>query len=234
MAIKTGVGPGTRRATGDAILAAARAVDTHLIKARLAAFERAHRAYTAAQGKVEAEDGQLRAGQARVAEFDVAQDEAVENLARMLVADGQPRANPFASFGAPAPSTLIKMPVIEEGKAIHKLVAAVQRNKTVSKATLQAAQAADKAAKAVEQALVPIEKLQTALKTARHTRDAVGQSWETALAALKRGARAAGDDGAPQLYATLFKGIAQPSPRNNKPKPPPPQPTPPQPAPVSA
>ena len=230
---KIGMGPGGRRTTGDAILAAARAVDTRLIKARLAAFERVHRAYTTAQGKVEAEDAQLRAGQARVAEFDVAQDEAVENLARMLVADGQPRANPFAAFGAPAPSTLIKMPVVEEGKAIHKLVAAMQRNKAASKATLQAAQAADKAAKAVEQALGPIEKLQSALKTARHTRDAIGQSWETALAALKRGARAAGDDGAPQLYATLFKGIAQPSARNTKPKPPA-QPNPPQPAPVSA
>ena len=85
-----------------------------------------------------------------------------------------------------------------------QLVAAVQRKNNASKATLQAAQALEKAAGAVEQALIPIEKLQAVVRDTRHTRDAVSQSWESTLAALKRGARAAAEDGAPQLYATLF------------------------------
>jgi len=219
MATKTKFSPGSRRATGVAILAAARAVDTRLIKGRLAAFEKVQRDYIAAQSDVENEDARLRAAQTRVGECDAAQDEAVESLARALVADGQPRANPFASFGTPAPSSLGKLPPADEAKAIHRLVATVQRNKTISKATLQAAQAADKAAKAVEQALLPLDKLQTALKTARHTRDAIGQSWESALAALKRGARSAADDGAPQLYATLFQTLAQPNSKSKKPAP---------------
>ena len=80
----------------------------------------------------------------------------------------------------------------------------MQRKNNASKATLQAAQALEKAAGAVEQALIPLEKFQAVVRDTRHTRDAVAQSWESTLAALKRGARAAADDGAPQLYATLF------------------------------
>ena len=195
---------GGRLHTGAAIFAAARAVDTRLVKARLAAFENAHRSYTEAQSKVDAAETQLRAAQAKLGQCDVAQDEAVEALARSLVFDGQPRTNPFAAFGAPAPSKLIKLPIADKAAGVHQLVAAVQRNKNASKATLQAAQAAEKAAAAAEQGLIPVEKLQAVVRDTRHTRDAVAQSWESTLAALKRGARAAADDGAPQLYATLF------------------------------
>jgi hypothetical protein len=37
----------------------------------------------------------------------------------------------------------------------------------------------------------------------------LGQGWESALAALRRGARAAADEGAPDLYATLFPPVAR-------------------------
>ncbi len=170
---------------------------------------------------MDAAEGQLSAAQSRLSERDAVQDEAVETLARALVADGQPRVNPFATFGAAAPTAIMRLPIMEETKAIHALVAAVQRNKKLTKPTLQAAQALDKAVHAVEQALQPLDALDAAVRAARHTRDAIGQTWDTALAALKRGARAASDDGAPQLYATLFDRPSRPVAKNGKPAPPP-------------
>ena len=195
---------GGRLQTGAAIFAAARAVDTRLVKARLAAFEQAHRSYAEAQAKVDAAEIQLRGAQAKLGECDVALTEGVDVLARSLIFDGQDRRNPFAAFGAPPPSKVISLLPADKAKAMHQLVAAVQRNKKASKTTLQAAQAMEKAAAAIEQALLPVEKFQALVRDTRHTRDATAQSWESTLAALKRGARAAADAGAPQLYTTLF------------------------------
>ena len=97
--------PGLRLEVGASVLSAARAVDARLVKGRLGRFERVHRNYVNAQRKVDAAESQLRAAQARLAECDAIQDEAVETLARALVADGQPRGNPFEAFGVPAPGT---------------------------------------------------------------------------------------------------------------------------------
>ncbi len=71
-----------------------------------------------------------------------------------------------------------------------------------------------------------MDKLQASVRDARRTRDAVAQGWESALAALKRGARAAADDGAPQLYATLFAPAGRSASKSSKPAPvaPPPAP----------
>ena len=201
--------PGLRLQIGASVLSAARAVDTRLVKDRLGRFERVHRSYVNAQRKVDAAESQLRAAQARLAECDAVEGEAVETLARALVADGQPRGNPFDAFGVPAPGTLTRLPFGEEADAVHQLVGAVQRSKDVSKTTIQAAEAADKAAGVVEKALGPVTKLQESVRDARRTRDAVGQGWESALAALRRGARAAADEGAPDLYATLFPPVAR-------------------------
>lgn len=204
---------GSRLQIGAAILAAAKAVDTHLVKARLAAFTSAHRSYAEAQHKVDAAEAQLHVAQAKLGECDVAQDETLETLARSLIFDGQSRTSPFAAFGALTPSKTMSLPIADKAKAVHQLVAAVQRSKGVIKTTLQATQAAEKAATALDQALVPVEKLQAVVRDTRHTRDAVAQGWESTLAALKRGARAAADDGAQQLYATL---IGRTNHRNNK------------------
>jgi hypothetical protein len=201
--------PGMRLQLGASVLSAARAVDTSLVKDRLARFERVHRTYVTAQRRVDAAETALRAAQARLAECDAIQDEAVEILARALVADGQPRGNPFDTFGAPAPGTLMRLPFTEETEAVHRLVAAIQRSKGASPATLEAAQAGDKAAAAVAQAMAPVEKLQEGVRDARRTRDAVAQGWESALAALRRGARAAADEGAPDLYPTLFPAVGR-------------------------
>jgi len=50
---------------------------------------------------------------------------------------------------------------------------------------------------------VTLVKLQASLHTARQARETAGKPWDTALAALKRGARAAADDDAPGLYRAL-------------------------------
>ena len=216
---KAGMSPGNRLETGAAILAAARVVDTELVTPRLTKFTAAHRSYVAAQRKVEAVEAQVREAQAGVLRSDAEQDEAVEALARALVAEGQPRTNPFAAFGAAAPSAVKKLTVAEEAKAIHQLVAAVQRSKTVNQVTRDAAQAAEQAARAMEAALLPMDSLEVALRNARHERDAVGQTWETTLAALRRGARSAADDGAPGLYTALFGRVNRPTTKKAKPAP---------------
>lgn len=205
--------PGFRMQLGASVLAAARAVDTTLVKERLKRFEQAHKAYTAAQKKVDAAESNLRSGQARLADFDAVQDDAVDALARALVMDGQPRANPFDAFGAPAPGMLTRLAFNEAAAVVHQLVAAVLRSKGVTEPTVQAAHAANKAAAALEQEIGPVAKLQDDVRDARRMRDAVAQLWESALAALRRGTKAAADDGAPNLHATLFPPVTRTRPK---------------------
>ncbi len=203
--------PGSRLQTGTALLAGARGVDTRLITARLKQFERVHKVYADAQARVEKAEAQLRAAQAVLSERDIDQDESVDALARALIADGESRTNPFASFGPLSPAAVMRLPFGDEARAIHQLVSAVRRTKKLPPATVRAAQAADKAAGALERALLPIAKLEGVLREARHTRDAIAQDWENALASVKRGARAAADEGAPRLYDTLFSRMSRPA-----------------------
>ena len=153
------------------------------------------------------------------------QDEAVGAVARALILDGRSRSNPFTGFAPLAPGQLMKLPIADEVQAIHQLLAAVQRAKGLSKLSQQAAQTAEKAALAVEQGRAQIDKLQRIVREARHARGAVAQTWATALAALKRGARAAADDGAPTLYASLFDRPGRPNGKSAK-RPPAPAPPP--------
>jgi len=76
--MKISASPRGRVEAGAAVLAAARTIDTRPIRARLARFERAHRAYTQAQERVDAAEAQLRSGQARLADRDVERDQAIE------------------------------------------------------------------------------------------------------------------------------------------------------------
>lgn len=201
---------------GKSVLTAAKSVNTRPVQARLEAFGRAHHAYAAAQGKVEEAEAALAAAQAKVVERDRAQDEAVESLARALIAEGQSRDKPFAGCNGPTPAALMHMPPAQEAQQIHVLVTALQRNPGLSKATREALDAADKAARAVEKALAPIEALQEALRQARRSRDALAPTWDKDLAALRRGARAAIDDGEPYLHATLFQSVPRNGSRNGK------------------
>ena len=98
--------PSARLEVGAAILTAAKVTDTTLIKGRLAAFAQAHRSYTQAQRRVDGINAQVRAQQTRINNLNASQDDAVEALARSLVADGQPRVNSFAAFRADSPTVI--------------------------------------------------------------------------------------------------------------------------------
>jgi hypothetical protein len=205
MAYKSqGMTPGMRIKLGASVLAAARAVDTKLVEARLTAFERAHRGYVSAQRRVGTAESHLRAAQVWLAACDRLQDDAVETVARALVADGKPRGNPFEELGVPAPGTLKQLPIAEEAQAVHALVAGVLRLTEASAATREAANEADTAARTAEEALAPMAKLQDDVRDARRMRDALARDWDAALAALRRGCRSAADEGAPHLYGALF------------------------------
>jgi hypothetical protein len=199
-----GTCPAWRLRTGESVLSAAREIDTSVVKARLARFERAHRAYVDAHRRVDLADVQLTAAEVRLQNCDALQDKALGVLARALIHDGQPIGNAFAPFGVPPLGKLTRLPFAEEAATIHQLVAAVLREDDLAKDTIQAAQAADQAARAVELALVPLTKMQQGVREARRRRDARGQSWDNALASLKNDARAASRDGTPHVYATLF------------------------------
>ena len=196
--------PASRVEVGNTVLEAAAASDTAPVKARLAAFEKAHRAYLAAQAQVTKADEAVRKCQAAVAESDVTQDEAVNALAGALAGDGLNRTNPFKAFGFDAPSKLVNYGYAREAKEARRLTATVRKKAGSSVATLRALQKLEKAADAVVKALEPLTKLEDARRAAISRRDAVGLTWETTFAALKRGARAAADDGATMLFTALF------------------------------
>jgi uncharacterized protein YgbK (DUF1537 family) len=220
--IDVGKSAGTQLKSGAAILAAARTVDTRLIKDRLAAFARVQQGYADAHAKVQQGATELEKAQAQ---FRSEQQRVVDALARALVADGQPLRKPFAAFGPVTMGALTRMPPAAAIKALAELIAALRRSKTLGKVTLQTLPDAEKTARGMEQALARIEVLGTAAGDAHATRDAVKQTWDTALGALKRGARAAADDGAPGLYTTLFARPARPNGKNHKPAPTPPAPS---------
>jgi hypothetical protein len=150
-----------------------------------------------------------RSARSRLARRDAAQDAAVDGLSRTLVLDGQPRKNPFNGLRVASPAVLVRLAVADEAKAIRHLAAAVQHREALSNATRQAARSADKAARAVETTLTLLGRQQATLRELRRGRDAIGKTWKTTLGALKRGARAAADDGAPHLHATLFAELGK-------------------------
>lgn len=196
--------PGMRLERGASVLVAAAAVDTRLVQGGVRRLEEAHRAYVDAQQRVDAAEADLDAARVRVRELRAVQADALEALACALVGDGHHRKNPFTAFGAPSPFTIGRLAVPNGVTAVARLVEAVQRRNDASPRSVHAARAALAAARAVEQALTSIAGLEDAARAARVTRDALGVSWDAALAALQSKARAAADDGAPDLYATLF------------------------------
>jgi len=202
--IRTGLYPTGRLHTGTAILAAAELVDATLIKARLDAFASAHAAYAQAQDSVESAEAQLLGRQTLLNRLDAQQDETLEDIARVLVAEKQPRVNPFATISTETPTTFKRLNFGEKSKAIQVLAANVQADPQTSEALRRAAQAASTVAQQMETDLEPFEKLQTNLRAARDGREAAGKAWDNALRALKRGAHAAQDEGAPNLYVALF------------------------------
>ncbi len=140
--LQSGNSPGTRIAAGDSVLEAAKSTDTKAVAGRLAGFEKVHASYSAADTVVKKASEALQKQQAKVAEADVTQDEAVLDLANALPGDGLPRLNPFKPFGAPAPTKLQGLGYADEAKAVLALETAVLKHKNLSKGSIAAAKAA--------------------------------------------------------------------------------------------
>jgi len=215
--LQSGSSPGTRIAAGDSIFHAAESVDTKPVATRLAGFKKVHGAYSAADAGVKKAGEALQKQQAKLAEADVSQDEAVSDLAVALPTDGLPRVNPFKPFGAPSPTALQKLGYADEAKQLLALEVAVLKRKGLSKGSIDAAKTAGKAALRVQAELSTVPKLEKARTAAMTKRDALAQAWETAFAGLKRAARSAEDDGATGLYGALF-GRAKAAPKAKKAK----------------
>jgi hypothetical protein len=203
--LQSGDSPGTRIAAGDSVIDGAKGVNTAPIKKRLAAFKAIHGQYGRADRAVKKASQALQAQQAVVGAADVDQDSSVLELASALPADGLSRLNPFKDFGAPAPAMLCSMGYEAEAKEVLALETAVSKRKGLSTSSITLAKAAGKAARRVQAALAPIAKLEKARTVAMGRRDALAQAWETAFAGLKRGARAAEDEGSKGLFAALFE-----------------------------
>lgn len=202
--LQSGSSPGTRIAAGDSVFHAADSVDTKAVAAKLAGFKKAHGAYVTADAGVKKAGEALQKQQAKAAEADVVQDEALDDLAVALPADGLPRVNPFKPFGAPSLTALQGLGYAEEARKVLDLEKAVLKHKGVSKGSIAAAKAAGKAALRVQAELDAIPKLELARTAAINRRDALALGWEAAFAGLKRAARVADDDGAMGLYGALF------------------------------
>jgi hypothetical protein len=199
---------------GDTVLARAAHVDAKPIKTRLFALARVHVQLLRAQKTLAAEEARLAAATEATAETDLDQDAAVEALANALVADGQPRKNPFQGLSVGAPAAVRHSPYADQAQAIEKLAKALQK-RTLSPASRKALKAAQQAARRVLAALDKRALAEARVDDARERRDALVLPWTRAFSALKRAARAAADDGHAGLFDALF---STDKPRAKKPR----------------
>lgn len=210
--------PKSRIDAGSSILHAAEHADTKPIAGRLAAFTKIHKVYCKADEEVKAASEALLAQQRKVAEEDVEQDADVNGLASALVGEGLSRQNPFKELKFASPSEVCAMGYEREANVVIKLADAVEKRKGAGKASKAAADKARASAKRVLAAMKPIAKLEKGRSDAIAKRNALEQPWETAFAALKRGAKAAEDDGAKGLYNALFVRPSSKSTKKRAPK----------------
>ncbi len=195
--------PGTRLQIGAKVLDGARVVDTRLVRDCLQQFQQVHRSYASAQRKVDVAESEIRVVQARLAQLDTLANDAIDELARRLVADGEPIKAPFEGFGGPSQGRFVHLRFATKAATVHHIVG-VLREKDVSETVKRAAEAAEKVARKVDDALTSMAKLEDTARKARRLRDAGGQKWESALFALRHNTQAAAARGAPELYTTLF------------------------------
>ena len=201
-----GLPDAARRIAGDAVLAA-----------KLDAFVKAHRAYVRANGGVRKAQDAHAAQLARVAEADVAMDDAVDAFANALVAekvDGLtfPRANPFKALGFPAPSRVKALGYGAQASLTKEILTAARAVLPKRSRALVVARELDVATDQVLMLLVPLVPLAAMRALAIEKRQALELPWEHAFAALKRASRVADDDHAAKiargdlasLFLTLF------------------------------
>jgi hypothetical protein len=187
-----------------AVLAGAEVAETTLVAGRLQSVTAAHREYREALRKVDEAAVRLEAERRGLAELDAVHDAAVEQLAISLVNEGLPRTNPFAAFDAEAPSVIKRLAPADAARAVRTLLTALSRRETLSPATLEAGRRVEQSTQRIEAALPGLHARQDELQAARHMSEVVGPRFDSALAALRRAARAAADDGAVDLYTALF------------------------------
>jgi hypothetical protein len=200
--------PGARRSVGQSVLSAAATVDTKRVKARLAAFAKAHAAFVKAADKVVAAEAVRDAAHAEVAEHDVTQDVALDALVLALVGAGASRLSPLKGLSNVAPAELKKLAAAKQAKELLRITAAITKRGGLSPALKRATKAAHDAATAVLKASVSVVPREKLYQESLAARDALSQPWETALAYLKRAARVAEDDGATGLFGALFEAAA--------------------------
>jgi hypothetical protein len=216
--LKTQVGsPGARREVGHKVLAAAKVVDVKPVKARLAAFAKAHEAFVRAGDKVSAAEAVRDAAHAAVAAADVAQDAAIDALVLALVTAGAPRLSPLKGLSNLSPSDLKGLATAKEAKELQRVVAAITKRGAGTPALRRATKAAGEAAAAVVKAIASVVPREKLYQESLAGRDALSQPWETTLAYLKRSARVAEDDGATGLFAALFERSAEAPKKKKKP-----------------
>lgn len=191
-------------ALGNAVLEAAKSLDTSSVKRELATFAAAHNKWLGAQERVDVARAKEVDTRLSRADLDAAQDALVDELATVLVADGFSRQSPFKSFKTLAPTKLKELGDDAEAMRARALAAAVQKDKRTSGPTRKVAQALDRAAAAVlaaGQQVTPAAAVTTAL---RQQRDALMQQWLKAYGVLKLAAKLAEASGGPALASGLF------------------------------
>jgi hypothetical protein len=203
-------------AQGDAILQRLAATTVPApMKAPLAAFKKAHSAWTSAAGAADKAKQSRDASLAAVGAADDALDAAVETLAaKMAGAQMGTRSNPFAGFSALAPNKVVDLAYARETAEVQKLCAKVQKAKPAADVA-KAAAACVKLAAGVTSAIGKLTAPQLAYTRALGARDALLLPWTKALGLLKRSAQVAWFDD-PAQYKAVFSPpdrLAQPAPR---------------------
>lgn len=209
MPVSTADSYASRRVVGAALLEAASALDTRSIAVKLAQFRKAQQNLAKAEDALAAAEARLIDAQRDVAEFDNDQDAAVAALASSLIAVGQPRINPFRKLSKYAPARMQEIGYGEEAKALLELSGKTRRLAGATPELHAAAREADRSARALLAAIVVAERAAERVTAARERRDALGQPWETALATLRRAARAMDQNGSPGFFDALFKAAAR-------------------------
>ncbi len=186
--------PGSRRDTGNDLLARAKSASVSAVKDRLQAFSKAHAAFLKADDAVQAADRAAITAQAKLGEADAVHDECVESLAKAAIGEGANRTSPFKAWKGPTTTELKAGAAVPSAKASKRLAGAITKDKTAGKQTKGAAVLLDKAAAGVITAAGPLEAALEKRRVAIAARDGLASAWEKTFAVLKRGARAASDD----------------------------------------
>jgi hypothetical protein len=201
--LQSGQSAGQRLKAAQRVLERAKNAVVTAVKKRVDALRSVTRQYDAAHALARKANERLTAQERLVGEADDRQDAAVEALAQARIGAGASRGKPFGDLGAPSVSDIQKMDTIKEAQLLTKL--ATRLLKSPDPRVRKAATAAKKAAADVLAAAKPLGQLRKNRNAAQDARDAIGPRWEKAFAALKRGAKAAEDEGAQDLHRTLFE-----------------------------